>query len=672
MKEKRLNKVVAFRFKRFARKAYSVFNSMHKVVSIGVISAMTLTYANANCSYSEKTDTIRINSIADKELKEVTISDQLIEKPINEVAKLVTIISKEDIAQLKPQSVEDILSHIASLDVQTRGIFGVQSDISIRGGSFDQIAILLNGVNITSSQTGHYSFDIPINISDIEKIEVIHGPSALIYGSSAFCGGINIITKKNIQKKLSTKLDYGMHNLFNSEISSAYKIKNVENYLSLGYKYSDGYINNSDYKILNALFQSRISVEKNLIDIQVGYNKKNYGANTFYSAAYPNQYDNTSSILTSIKGMFGNKLKFIPLLYWMRHYDKFELIKNSGSANYHISDVMGGNFSIQYSSKLGVTMLSLELRNEGILSNVLGKDMPFPKEKYTKEDSRTNISYSLQHSVEYKKLTLSLGALSFYNNSIEYSFNIYPSLNINYNIAKNFDIYTSFSQAMRLPTFTDLYYTTPTHKGNAQLKEEFSQSVELGLRYKTTYFSSYCSLFIMDGKNMIDWVKKNVEDKWESRNITELNKKGIEIGGKLYINEILSFIPYRTTLQINYARITQRVKDNNYISNYVLNYLRDKLSMQLYIPLYKDYFGSTISFRYQKRMGEYLKYENNQPTKKVPFPAFSLFDINFNYSINRVEIYLNLNNIFNIKYIDLANIPQPGFWAIAGINVNIY
>lgn len=660
----------AFRFKRFANKSYSAYNSMHKIVSIGVLSFATLTCAAQKEAVAQGKDTIKINQIADKNLDEVVIWASA-DEPVNQVAKIITTITREEIGRLRPQSIQDLLSYAASVDIQTRGSHGVQADVSIRGGSFDQSAILLNGINISNPQTGHYSFDIPINISDIERIEILHSPSAIVYGASAFSGGINIITKKNIDNELSAKVEGGSYGLFAGEIGGAYRIKNVDNRLSMGYKQSDGYIENSDYRIFNLLYGSRVNLKENKIDIQLGYNKKNYGANTFYSAAYPNQYDNTSSVLTSVKGEFGSKLKFLPSIYWNRHYDRFELIKNSGKSNNHRSDVLGSNLNMQYHSKLGLTNFGLELRNESILSNVLGLMMSSPIGDYTKKDNRLNLSYMLQHNIKYKGFTMAMGVLGFENTSFKQAFKLYPSLSVDYKINNNINVFSSYSQSSRLPTFTDLYYTTKTHIGNTDLKQEESESVELGSKYRNRYFLSYISGFWLGGKNMIDWVKKNPDDKWESKNITQISKFGLEVGVKLFLNEMISSLKYPTTLKIDYSRMHQEVIKNEYISNYALNYLRDKLTAQLYLPLYKDKLSSTISFRYQKRMGQYLKYEDLKPTQKEDYPAFTTMDISLNYNFKNFNIYCNMNNIFNTKYFDLGNVPQPGFWLIGGVSINL-
>ena len=203
----------AFRFKRFARKSYSVFNSIHKIVTIGVLSGCTL--ASAYAASTRTTDIpgnpVVSDSISEKELDEVVVTASKATLPLNLSAKMVTVITAREIERAPVKSIEDLLNHFSGVDVLQRGPHGVQSDISLRGGSFDQTAILLNGVNLTNPQTGHYSFDIPINLSDIERIEIVQGPSSLTFGAGAFSGGINIITKKDFQSNLYGKLEGGMH-----------------------------------------------------------------------------------------------------------------------------------------------------------------------------------------------------------------------------------------------------------------------------------------------------------------------------------------------------------------------------------------------------------------------------------------------------------------------------
>ncbi len=673
MNQKQFDKPRAFRFKRFAHSAYSAFNSMHKVVNIGVVAGCVLTFAHAaETSAQSSLNSYGTEKIAEKELDEVTVTASRVELTANQAAKQVTVITRSEIEQAPIQSIQDLLNYVSGIDVQQRGGHGVQADISIRGGSFDQTAILLNGVNLSNPQTGHYSFDIPINLSDIERIEIIYGPSSFIYGASAFSGGINIITRKNPDYKAYAKVEAGSHSLFNTEVGGIVKNDVASTQLSAGYMTSSGYISNSDYDIFNLLSQTRLNIEKSKIDIQLGYNDKKYGANTFYSASYPNQYDKTSSYLASVKGEMGGRLKFIPLVYWNRHNDCFQLIKGDESKvpyNYHKTDVYGSNLNLQYTSHLGITSFGAEFRNEGIMSSVLGEKMKNQTGRYTHSDNRTNISYVLEHNLLFNKFTLSVGLLANYNTYLKKDYKFYPTINGSFKISNNIKMYASWSKATRMPTFTDLYYTTVTHIGNIDLKPEDSESVDLGFKYSTPFVKAYITGYLMKGKNMIDWIKESPEDKWESRNISKIDKQGVDIGTTFYFKELFPAINPLTTLQLGYSRLHQKHNSGELISNYSLNYLRDKFTAQINHPIYKG-ISANWNFRWQKRMGTYLKYENLEVTQR-PYPYFSTLDLQINWRLKDCVVNATVNNIFDRKYFDLGNIPQAGFWLMAGVSYTL-
>lgn len=108
-------------------------------------------------------------------------------------------MTREDIQRSAAQTINDVLKLATGVDVRQRGGFGVQTDISINGGTFDQIAIFLNGVNISNPQTGHNASDFPVTLADIDHVEIIEGASSRVFGTSAFNGAINIVTKKQAQ-----------------------------------------------------------------------------------------------------------------------------------------------------------------------------------------------------------------------------------------------------------------------------------------------------------------------------------------------------------------------------------------------------------------------------------------------------------------------------------------
>ncbi|MDO5524403.1 MAG: TonB-dependent receptor [Bacteroidia bacterium] len=675
-----------FRFKRFVRKSYSVFNSIHKAVTIGVLSGCALMSAHAASVNPAEGVIIQTKSdtIPEKELDEVVVTASKAALPLNMAAKMVTVITSNEIERAPVKSIEDLLAHYSGVDILQRGPHGVQADISLRGGSFDQTAILLNGINLTNPQTGHYSFDIPINLSDIDRIEILQGPSSLVFGASAFSGGINIITKKDTKSGASAKIESGMHGLFGAEARGAYKARNAVHRLSAGYKHSDGYIRNSDYNIVNLLWQSSFGVNGANIDMQAGLNDKKYGAGTFYSAAFPNQYDDTRGVFASVKGETHGKLKFIPQLYWSRHYDVYHLFRPGTpdlpawytAPNYHRSDVYGMNLNMQYASRWGITSFGGEFRNEGILSSNLGRAMREKSGNYTKWDNRSNISFFAEHNFVFDKLTLSLGGLYNYNTALADTLKadgFYPAVNASYRATNALSLYASWSKATRMPTFTDLYYSAGEHRGFAGLTPEYTQSGEAGIRFRSRTLTANVNGFISRGDNLIDWVFDTGRKLYFAKNTAQTTTAGV--GADVLVNAVqwLGARQPIETFGVSYQHMRQGgtdVGDNNPISSYVHNYLRHKFTASLHHRVVRN-LTLSWNFRWQSRAGSYFQYVDLVRGNRVNYRPFSILDVKANYALRQLNIFANINNLFNTTHVDFGNIPQPGFWLTGGVSYTI-
>ena len=198
MYKPRFNQCKALRFRQFQRKGYALFASLGRVVTIGVLSVATLESATAAHPHvstdGEVSDT---TAIAEKEatLDDIEVTGSRAPLAIGQAARMVTVLSREDIQAAPVQSINDLLKMAAGVDVRQRGAIGAQTDVGIRGGTQEQITILLNGINICDPQTGHNAFDLPCDISDILRIEVLKGPAARVYGTSSMAGAINIVTR---------------------------------------------------------------------------------------------------------------------------------------------------------------------------------------------------------------------------------------------------------------------------------------------------------------------------------------------------------------------------------------------------------------------------------------------------------------------------------------------
>ncbi|MDR1357409.1 MAG: TonB-dependent receptor [Tannerellaceae bacterium] len=681
MKRKHFLQQQSFRFKKFARKGYASFNSMHKVVSIGVVAgcvlaAMTLSSAHAQESARAgslyKTQERELGETLEQELDEVTVVAARPGMPPSQSAKLVTVITSRQIERAPIQSLQDVLSQAAHIDVIQRGGRGVQADISIRGGTQEQNVILLNGINFSNAHTGHYNLDLPLNVSDIERIEIIHGPSALIYGAGSFTGGINIITKKKAPA-LYARAEGGMHRMSAVELRGSAETGPAVHSLSASRESSDGYIANSDYHIYNVLWQTHADIPAATLDVQLGYNAKQYGANTFYSALYPAQYEQTSACAGSIKAETGVRLKVMPAVYWSRHRDRFELTRGSEAGrNFHLNDAYGANLVMAYAwPGAGSTRLGLDLRRESILSSVLGKEMATPRGHYLKSDARTNTGLSAEHTIVWRRWMASAGVLISHTTLLGKAFKPYPSLSLVYRPAADVKLSASWSKSTRMPTFTDLYYTTQTHRGDQGLRPEKSESLDISIKYGSLPADFHITGFLLWGRDMIDWVKINPQDsRWTSWNLTAVNTQGLEAGLDLRPSELLPSISKQTVLRIGYTRMHQSSDAGGLVSAYALNYLRDKFTVALSHPLPLG-MSVDMHFRLQKRMGTYEKFEDKIKTGDVPYPGFSTLDLRLSYQRRSLRLYLNLNNIYNTYYFDRGNIPQPGFWLTGGISYAI-
>ncbi|MBR6279842.1 MAG: TonB-dependent receptor, partial [Bacteroidales bacterium] len=144
-----------------------------------------------------------------EEIDSVKVTASRVPVALHSSARIVTLLDSVAIASAPAETVNDLLKYTLGVDVRQRGAMGMQTDISIRGGTYNQVAVLLDGINITDPQTGHNSFDFPVNLCDIERIEVLEGPAARVYGTSSLLGAVNIVTRRPAGSGVSASLEGG-------------------------------------------------------------------------------------------------------------------------------------------------------------------------------------------------------------------------------------------------------------------------------------------------------------------------------------------------------------------------------------------------------------------------------------------------------------------------------
>lgn len=666
------------RFKHFTHKPYAVFNSLHKQIVIGALSYATLTFANPDSLAAQNTEGDTTGVASEYEMDAIEVMGSRVPLKETEAARIVAVLDRRSIENAPVQSVNDLLKYAAGIDVRQRGGMGIQTDISIRGGTFDQITILLNGVNISNPHTGHLAADFPVAIEDIERIEILEGPAARVFGTSAFCGAINIITYSDSESHVQVDGTGGSFGLGGGGMRLNLSGGLWRNQASTSYLRSDGGVSNSDFDVWRAYYQGLYTGSMVDLRVQFGGTNQKYGANTFYSAKYDDQYEETTRYLLSVQAETKNgPLHLRPSVYWNRSLDHYQLIRHSETGeNFHRTDVYGLNLNAYFTTKVGKTSFGMEVRNEGIYSTTLGRpleedqyvDVPrHTGEKYTNHDSRTDISCYAEHVVLLPRATFSVGVMADRNTGYDSKFHFYPGIDIAWRPVSQWKFAVSWDMALRMPTFTDLYYKSPTTEGNVGLHPEETQAISVGAEHRRDGLHVSANVFYHKGKNMIDWVMYTADDIYHSANF-KLDNYGAEANIELFPEEVLGERFFVERLSLGYAYIHQKRHDDVeiYKSNYALEYLRGKLTVGLTHKIWSK-LTATWSLRWQDRMGSYIRYASTSDSGTLTsYEPYTVIDVRLSWRTERYRLYVECNNLTNKTYYDLGNIPQPGIWVKVG------
>lgn len=682
------NQRKAIRFRHFSRKGYALFACVGRVVTIGILSVATLQSASAAEVSAKESDTATTDSIPttkEAQLDDVEVTGSRAPLANGQAARMVTVLSRDEIQAAPVQSINDLLKYAVGVDVRQRGPIGAQTDIGIRGGTQEQIAILLNGINICDPQTGHNAFDFPVDISEIERIEVLEGPAGRVYGTSSLAGAINIVTKREKQSCADVHAEGGSFGYLTAGGRLVLRPDNspLTSSLSASMTRSDGYSRskagslNSDYQGGKVFYQGRYDCDLLNLNWHAGLSSKGFGSNTFYSAKFDNQYERTTKFFTALQGETRcGILNFRPSVYWNRSQDRFELIRGSEEAvpyNYHRTDVFGLSLNSWFDSPLGRTAFGAEFRNEDIISGNLGEPLNTPVHIHgTERDykyglNRSNLSFHLEHNILLRQFTLSAGFVAFKNTWNEMPFTLYPGVDASVRLGDHWKIYASYNSSLRMPSFTELYYSVGGHKADKYLKPEELRALEGGVKFYSAALLVQASIYHHHSRNLIDWVLDPTAEEpvWQSVNFTKVNTIGTEISARLDLEHLFR-LP-QSYLSVAYSYNDQDKADEHQLeSQSKLEYLRHKLVGTLQLtPI--NHWSFLVNYRMQKRTGTYLTVDG--VTK--PYHTYDLVDARLTWSQPTYSIYAQANNIFSRNYVDYGNVEQPGAWIVVGARLHI-
>lgn len=643
-------------FKRWSRKGYGAFDSLGKTVKIGVLS-LTMSIITLNSkSVSAQSDTLR--SISEMQIEALEVTAERL-NPTRGIVTPTEIYNRDTASAAPLQTLESVLRLNPALDIRERGGKGVQADISLRGGTYDQTMVLLNGIDFTDARTGHQSHSLPIDLDIIGSVEIISG----LTGIGAFSGAVNMLTTPARPEYLRTEIAGGAYGYLYSNISGAFTGNGLSVLGAGSVRRTDGYIKNTDFSNTN-LF-TRITYHTasvGLLDVQAGYQRRDFGSNGFYSLAYPDQFEHTETTLTSARWnrRFGRFTLSVNAAY-RKNNDRYELYRGGKGApegwkpNYHTTDNAGAEISADYRWIAGETSAGTDWKYNHIYSNVLGEKMlrpisvPGADAQYTHEKGRNIINGWLSHRVRLGGTSLAGSvnlASSPYGTFPSWSISVRQRLNAHWSADAN------ATRSMRLPTFTDLYYTNATHIGNPDLKPERATTYQLATRYDRSGFYASATAYYRHGTDIIDWAQTETPEgmKWRSTQLTQLDTYGVELQASYRGHKVLR------NITVSYGWMSSDKSAPNYISKYVLDYMRHKFVIQAGINIWKGLAAeATASW-----------YDRNQ-TPDTPYSPYWLVDARLSWTSGKFTLYAEATNILNTVYYDFVGLKQPPRWISAGI-----
>jgi outer membrane cobalamin receptor len=576
----------------------------------------------------------------------ISVTTTLEPLPLAESDRSVNLISPRD-QPLVSNSVVDLLRHDSSLNLQARAANGVQADLSLRGTTFEQSLILLNGLRINDPETGHLNLDIPIPLDAVTRIDILHGSGSTFYGSDAIGGAVNLLTQPPPPGlTVIGSAGGGSYSSIEQHLRASYTQGPIATQLTGSRDTSDGFIPDRNYSSNALASETWLTLKPGTTDILLATSDRPYGANLFYGPY--DSWERTKGWFASIQQQLGQRTA--GSYGYRRHTDLFVLFADQPQIyeNNHITtsyeaalrraDTLTPNTTLSY---------GLEADGDSIHSNSLGQ--------HARNQGAGYANLSLR---ALGRFSLSLGARDEVLSSNGNVFS--PSAAAAYTLTHTVRLRASAGHGFRLPTYVDLYYSDPTTIGNPNLKPESSWSYEAGLDWTPTNgrLTLTATGFRLQQKDTIDYSKLALAtpaltfaEPYQAVNIQNLNITGAETTLRLRLTTTQN-------LQFSYTAAHAASPPPNLISEYAYNYAAQN-AIFAWNGILPGKIGNQINAHTQVNV-----------IQRTQHTAYPLWDVALSRNTGHLRPYLRLLNLSNTGYQEIPQVPLQGRTIIAGTEFN--
>jgi outer membrane cobalamin receptor len=545
------------------------------------------------------------------------------------VGRTLTLVTREDFDRLPIVSLDEVFRLSASADVRSRGPRGVQSDFSLRGAQFGQALVLVNGIRLNDSQSGHHNADIPVGIEDVERVELLLGAGSSLHGADAFGGTINVITRP-AGPRYSADVAVGQHGLIEAAGSFGVTRRSASHRLTAELGRSSGFMPARDHDVKLARYQG----SRERTSVAVAYLDKEFGANGFYGPAPSREW--TDQVLFTVS----HRLEPGP---WTSAFDGsyrthgdvfvYDVRNPSLSQNTHRTHAVAAN--ARFDRRL---TSSSDLSAGGGGGHDLVRSTGLGDHAF----SRAGAFVELRQRFGARTVLAPGVRFDAYR---EFGSAWSPSVAASSWLSNRLKLRSSAGRAFRVPTFTELFYQDPNHLAAGSLDPETAWSADAGADLFGGQWSASLSTFGRWESNVIDWVRNTPDEPWRTTNLRTVRTAGLEVSGRRHFGA-------RGLVTLGYTWLDSRAEALALLSKYVLDYAPHSIA------------GAFAGTWQQVSLGSRLEFK-----RRADGRSYWVIDGRVSRRFGRLDFHADVANVLDTAYQEIRGVDMPGRWVKIGVRV---
>jgi iron complex outermembrane receptor protein len=568
--------------------------------------------------------------------------------PLDRAPRTIDVVDRQMLERLPIRSLQEALQWLPGVDVRQRGPLGVQADLSIRGGGFEQTAVLLDGMRMNDMQTGHHSMNVPLLPEDIDRIEVVKGGASRLFGASALDGAVNIIPRTSGPDRVWASATGGDFGLYDLRLGSTVNTGAMHHRLSTQYLRADGDRPNTDARIEMLNYSGSLPMESGSVSLHGGVVSKTFGANGFYTPRFPTAWEHTVTWYAGIstRHVLDEAWSITARALYRINTDDFQLRREDPLffRNLHRTDQATAQVITTHTSAAGRTSVSLEVGSDRIESTNLGNH------------DRIRGFATVDHVVDLTDDMLIGGGIGMMTFSDRLPIPV-GGIDWSWRTAEGSRIYATVNRSGRIPTYTDLFYRDGTTEGNPNLTLEYSTTMEGGLVHMVGLdWTVTAAAYGRFATNVIDYAQ-NTETTFRAANIGNVDIAGIEASVRWMDPSAILLQTFRVSANWQDVQSTAPV-----LTRYSADHLRWQAVVETGWSLPLD-LQATFLVRIIQRNGVIESRTLGNDDVRV------IGDLRLWMQFDGFRLVGEVTNLWNTRWIESGWVVMPQRWGRLGIEV---